>query len=271
MRKVFLGFLFLVVSTPLSAVACSCVESAFSREGSTANIEGAALIFKGRVKNLQGPPPTSTGLSPDQNSIFSKATLEIQDIYKGQNTKEVTAYFDTVTSCGSQVKEGDGGLYILNEHKGVLVLADLCGKYIAPEHMKKLKSGGYLKAAQEISKDVPPEDIEAIPFIQKFESEEAMRQWAKSATFGGGYVEKRALFGKNLALVFRSYTSGIPSFDVGIYQQNVNEWRLIKSHVPVLFDQPLVRIVDDYLTILTLKGGEEILSVGEQDLNQNSP
>ncbi len=285
-KKIFVYVFLFSLLFVQSAMACSCIQDAFSGVGSKANIERAAVIFKGSVQTVDPPPQTSTGRAPDQNQNFSKVTLTVQEIYKGQKAQNVAAYFDTATSCGSQVSEGESGLYILNEYMGVLVSADLCGKYIAPEHMKALKNGGYLKAAQETLKsvenkstedkqtgekesapDVLPEDIKPVPFTENFESENILRQWAQSSTFGGGYTEKRELFGKNLALVFRSYTSGIPSFDVGIYyQKSATSWALIKSHPPVMNDQPVIEIVDDNLLIITLEGSAEILSVGEPDL-----
>ncbi|GJL85767.1 MAG: hypothetical protein DHS20C02_15420 [Micavibrio sp.] len=291
MKKQIFALVFLcALLVTQSALACSCIPNAFSGDGSKANIENAAMIFKGTVRKSDGPnssnwfqenpdfPPP-----PDKNPNFSKISLEVQELYKGQKTQSVAAYFDTATSCGSQVKEGESGLYILNEYLGALVSADLCGKYIAPEHMKVLKSGGYLKVAQQKAQaseetvqekpaeqkripDVLPEDIEAVPFTENFESEDALRLWAKTSTFGGGYTEKREIFDRNLALVFRSYTSGIPSFDIGIYRQDGSKWTLIKSHPPVVGDQPMIQIVDDNLVILTLEGGEEVLSIAQQDL-----
>lgn len=260
------------------AFSCSCAQNAFSLEGSRANIDNAALIFKGAVKSVQAPPAEGGGPSPGQNKNFSKASLAVQKLYKGESAENVEAYFDTATSCGTQVKEGESGLYILAEYNGVFVSADLCGKYIAPDDMKVLKSGGYLKAAQvepkkegEAAEQKPateplPEEVKPDPFKTEFESEEALKAWARESTWGGGYTEKRSLMGEDLMLVFRSYTSGVPSFDAGVYKRVDLKWVLVNSHPPVLNDQPVVQIVDENLVIMSVTGGAEILSISKADL-----
>ncbi len=287
MKRQITALVFLAGSMFFSAPAlsCSCAQNAFSPEGSKSNINNAALIFKGAVKSVQAPPEEGDGSSPDKNKNFSKVSLTIQELYKGESTGNVEAYFDTMTSCGTQVKEGESGLYMLSAYNGVFVSADLCGKYIAPDDMKILKSGGYLKAAQaepqkekeapaKVAEDkkeggeteLPPEEIKPDPFKEEFESEEALKSWARESTWGGGYTEKRSLMGADLTLVFRSYTSGVPSFDAGVYKRVDLKWVLVKSHPPVLNDQPVVQIVDDNLVITSENGGAEILSVSRSDL-----
>ncbi|HBR69641.1 MAG TPA: hypothetical protein DEA55_09730 [Rhodospirillaceae bacterium] len=288
MRKQITALVFLAGSMFFSAPAfsCSCAQNAFSPEGSKSNINNAALIFKGAVKSVQAPPVEGDGSGPSQNKNFSKVSLAVQELYKGESAGDVEAYFDTMTSCGTQVKEGESGLYILSAYDGVFVSADLCGKYIAPEDMKILKSGGFLKAVQAETKkekeappakvaeekkedgatEVPPEEIKPDPFKEEFESEESLKSWARESTWGGGYTEKRSLMGEDLMLVFRSYTSGVPSFDAGVYKRVDLKWILVKSHPPVLNDQPMVQIIDENLVIMSITGGAEILSVSRFDL-----
>ncbi len=286
----FLFTLFLI----FPALACDCQREDFTYNASESNIQSAVLIFKGEVmkvqpSNLQGRVQkiAASAQTPDQSPYFSNVTLEMLDLYKGRDVKRVSAYFDTVTSCGQKVEQGDTGLFLLNENNGLLISADRCSKYIAPDHMKKLKDGGYIKIAQVETKkpvatptpvptppqpdepsvpDILPEDIEAVPFTEEFQSEKALKEWAATSTLGGGFTERRTLFDKKVTLVLRSYTQGVPSFDVGAYLRKGEKWVLIKSNPSVLGDQPMIQVVDDNLIVMTQKDQQEVLSISLPDL-----
>ncbi len=167
MKQLIFSLLFLSPFLAFPAAACECASESFSPEASQANIEGATMIFEGEVlsvesrefyrkfiKNPEGP------VSPDISPYFSRVTLKIKDLYKGQPAEHAIAYFDTVTSCGFPVTEGDSGLYILNEYMGDLTAAGQCGSHITLTHLAELKRGDYKSSGPKPEEETEEEETE---------------------------------------------------------------------------------------------------------------
>ena len=249
MRKFFALLLLLICLYTGTALACSCVEGAFGPEASRANIESAAMIFEGELldvmdreferkftKNPKGP------VSPDKNPSLSRVALKITDLYKGQPAEHALAYFDTETMCGTPVKEGDTGLYVLSEYMGALVAADHCSSYITPADLRALRNGDYKTGRENAFADVVFPDI--------FETEEDLKAWAEASTFGGGQAEEIHFQGLRLMAVFRSHTSGRVTSDLALYIANKDgSYVLKRSHPPV------------YDTINAVQDGENLIFI----------
>lgn len=175
MRFILLLLAALILTQP--AFACSCMPDAFTPEASKNNIAEARYIFEGKVESVE--PVTATQadsagqvLPLAQNPNFSRITVNVQKLYKGpQETKTVTFYADTGTSCGivpENVKNLD--FFMIREFNGDRVLAQHCGDYMTDEDRKAVLAGTYQQAASpapaqaatmELYKDGKPFDLPA--------------------------------------------------------------------------------------------------------------
>lgn len=68
------------------------------------------------------------------------------------------------------------------------------------------------------------------PFRTQFLTRIELEEWAQGSTFGGGTITEINFQGETLLMVSRSYTSGIKSADLAVYQFNQGEWDLIKTY-----------------------------------------
>ncbi len=78
------------------------------------------------------------------------------------------------------------------------------------------------------------EGLMSKPFITSFPTQEKLEQWTETSTSGGGSVTPMEFQGRKLLLSSRSYTSGVKTADLAVYQQTGSGWQLIKNY-------PLVR------------------------------
>jgi hypothetical protein len=76
--------------------------------------------------------------------------------------------------------------------------------------------------------------IEAAPFAKALATEGEVQSFAQTSTFGGGRVFETEFHGERLLIVYRGYTSGVKSSDVGVYVNRDGLWTLVKSHPPVM-------------------------------------
>ena len=76
--------------------------------------------------------------------------------------------------------------------------------------------------------------VEAAPFAQVLNTENDLQVFAQTSTFGGGRVLETDFHGERLLIVFRGYTSGVKSSDIGVYAEREGGWTLVKSHPPVM-------------------------------------
>jgi hypothetical protein len=83
------------------------------------------------------------------------------------------------------------------------------------------------------TQNAPAAMLEAKPFPTMITTEEKLKTWAQTSTWGGGRVEMIDFAGRRLALVYRSYTSGVKSSDAAVYAATDNGWKLVKSHPPL--------------------------------------
>ena len=152
--KIFFLLLFALTLSASPAFACECMPDAFTPEASKNNIAEARYIFEGKVESVEpvtATQPDSAGQVPPlaQNPNFSRITVNVQKLYKGPpETKTVTLYADTVTSCGivpENVKNLD--FFMIREFKGDLVLAQHCGDHLTDEDRKAVLAGTYQEAA----------------------------------------------------------------------------------------------------------------------------
>jgi hypothetical protein len=77
-----------------------------------------------------------------------------------------------------------------------------------------------------------PNGVEAV-FPESFPSRAEMDSWAMKSTLGGGRTTALNINDKELVFAFRSYTSGVRSSDIGVYQKLGDKLVLIKAHPPI--------------------------------------
>ena len=110
-----------------------------------------------------------------------------------------------------------------------------------------------------------PKTSEAFPatafFVEEFSSFDELKKWAHGSTWGG-------FQGHKLALAFRSYTSGVISSDIAVYQQVEGKWVLIKTHPPVMQMQSRIvrKVFDDKIIFHSENSDEALLVLTAKDL-----
>lgn len=117
-----------------------------------------------------------------------------------------------------------------------------------------------------------PKTSEAFPatafFVEEFSSFDELKKWAHGSTWGGGNAEQIDFQGHKLALAFRSYTSGVISSDIAVYQQVEGKWVLIKTHPPVMQMQSRIvrKVFDDKIIFHSENSDEALLVLTAKDL-----
>ncbi len=75
---------------------------------------------------------------------------------------------------------------------------------------------------------------ETAPFVQSAANEAELLNWAQTSTFGGGRLLETDFHGERVLIVYRGYTSGVKSSDIGVYASRGGAWTLVKSHPVVM-------------------------------------
>ena len=120
--------------------------------------------------------------------------------------------------------------------------------------------------AQKISHSAALQSVEAV-FKAEFSSTDEMTRWAASSTLGGGQVNEMTFDGRKLAVVLRSYTSGVKSSDIAVYAENNGTWSLVKSHPPVWNTWIETRTFRDHIAFHAEGNNETLLTLTPQDLD----
>lgn len=138
MTRIFTFFCaFMLFSLP--AFACSCVQEAYSQDGSQRNIQNAELILSGDIVNSN---------APRNDQYKSSVTIDIKDIYKGAYDKDrITVGADTQTSCGYSLDHYETlDVLLIYKFDQEYQLAAQCSDYISDQDKSDLKEGMYLES-----------------------------------------------------------------------------------------------------------------------------
>jgi hypothetical protein len=108
-------------------------------------------------------------------------------------------------------------------------------------------------------------DLEAASFPATFKNIEEVNRWAQGSTFGGGRMEQAELGGKKLALMFRSYTSGIKTSDIGIYVWDDGVYRFVKGIAPIR-SWVTTHVYTDRVVFTPESGTQELLVLKPEEL-----
>jgi hypothetical protein len=119
--------------------------------------------------------------------------------------------------------------------------------------------------ALEVAVSGAPRDLPTVPFDTEFTSAEALKAWAQSSTFGGGRAEEATLAGHDLILVFRGYTSGIKTSDIGIYVLHDGKYRFIKGIGPIR-SWVDTHVYADQIVFTPEGGTQELLTLKVEEL-----
>ncbi len=87
-----------------------------------------------------------------------------------------------------------------------------------------------------------------------FDSEQALKKWALTSTFGSENFKELTIDDKRVVVAFRYYTSGVKSSDVSVYYLKNKQWHLVVSHEPVFRDHVEVEKDGRNLIFKTGKG-----------------
>jgi hypothetical protein len=125
-----------------------------------------------------------------------------------------------------------------------------------------------MEALEVAMADAQKEGGEALTahFTKEFADFDDLNEWAEGSTWGGGHAEQIDFQGHKIAITTRSYTSGIKSGDIGIYQLKDNKWLLIKTHPPVTQTWIVRKVFDDKIIFHTENSNEALLVLTIQDL-----